>query len=58
MLVLLNFTDHDSSIRLAVAKNIREILIDNYDEVANENGKVTLKPYQAIIFELESLVAK
>ena len=51
-LVLLNFTDHDSSIDLAEAKDIREIMINNYDDVTNENGNVTLKPYQAVIAAL------
>ena len=53
MLVLLNFTNHDSSIDLGEAKDIHEIMINNYDDVTNENGNVTLKPYQAVIFELE-----
>jgi len=53
MLVLLNFKDHDSSIELPEAKEIREILIDNYDGMINEKGKISLKLYQAVVCEIE-----
>lgn len=55
MLVLLNFTDHGSSIELPEVRGISEILINNYDDMSNENGKVTLKPYQAVIVNLNKL---
>ncbi len=53
MLVLLNFTDHDSSIKLSENENIESILINNYTDFTNENGDVNLKPYQAVICELK-----
>ena len=54
MLVLLNFTDRDSSIELSQAKSISKTLINNYDVFAHDIGKITLKPYQAVIAELKN----
>ncbi len=54
MLVLLNFTDHDSSIVLKEAKYVDTMLINNYENLININGKVTLKPYQAVIAQLNN----
>ena len=53
VLVLLNFSDHDSSIELAGIGSISETLINNFQEVDKEQSIITLRPYQAIIFSLE-----
>ena len=52
MLVLLNFTDHDSSIELYEANTIGSTIINNYEDFSKEDNRITLKPYQAIICEL------
>lgn len=52
LLVLLNFTDHDSSITLSETNSINETLINNYQDLNIENETITLKPYQAIIVSL------
>jgi len=53
MLVLLNFTDHNSSIELPQTRAVQKTLINNYNSVvAIEGEKVTLKPYQAVILSL------
>lgn len=53
LLVLLNFTDHESSIELPENKAVTSTLINNYEGLTNINGKLTLKPYQAVIAELQ-----
>ncbi|NNC51070.1 MAG: alpha-glucosidase, partial [Flaviramulus sp.] len=52
LLVLLNFTDHDSSITLSETNSINDTLINNYDSLKIDNETITLKPYQAIIVSL------
>ena len=52
MVVLLNFTDHDSSIQLPETFRIGNCLINNYPEINNNGNNITLKPYQAVICEL------
>jgi oligo-1,6-glucosidase len=52
MLVLLNFTENESTIELSEAKNITAIAINNYGDFKNIEGKITLKPYQAVICKL------
>jgi len=52
MLVLLNFTDQDSSITLPQIKQLADIQINNYSSLAINNHTITLKPYQAIIVSL------
>jgi oligo-1,6-glucosidase len=52
MLVLLNFTDHNSSIKLNEAKNIDKTMINNYNSLKIENDTITLQPYQAVILSL------
>jgi len=52
MLVLLNFTDHESSITLPQIKQLAEIQINNYSSLAIINHTITLKPYQAVIVSL------
>jgi oligo-1,6-glucosidase len=52
MLVLLNFTDQDSSITSPQIKELAEIQINNYSSLAINNHTITLKPYQAVIVSL------
>jgi oligo-1,6-glucosidase len=52
MLVLLNFTDHDSNVQLSEAKAIKEIQINNYKDLTINDDTVSLKPYQAVIVSL------
>jgi oligo-1,6-glucosidase len=52
MLVLLNFTDHSSSIQLPEAKSVKNTLINNYESLSIKNEKITLEPYQAVILSL------
>jgi len=52
MLVLLNFTDHSSTIQLPEAKSIQNTLINNYESLSIENDNVTLQPYQSVILSL------
>ncbi len=54
MLVLLNFTDQESSIELPETKVIEDILINNCEGLNKEKGKVVLKPYQAIICSIKT----
>ncbi|RIA10746.1 oligo-1,6-glucosidase [Flavobacteriaceae bacterium MAR_2010_72] len=52
VLVLLNFTNHDSALELPELKQINKTLISNYEDLNNANGKITLKPYQAVILSI------
>ncbi|HEX9827026.1 MAG TPA: alpha-glucosidase [Flavobacteriaceae bacterium] len=52
MLVLLNFTNHNSIIQLAEAKSVKNTLINNYESLSIKNEKITLEPYQAVILSL------
>jgi oligo-1,6-glucosidase len=52
MLVLLNFTDHSSTIQLSEAKSIQNTLINNYESLSIENDKITLEPYQSVILSI------
>ncbi|NCP05590.1 MAG: alpha-glucosidase [Flavobacteriales bacterium] len=52
LLVLLNFTNHDSSIELTEAKTLQTTLINNYGDLINNNGNILLKPYQAVICKI------
>jgi oligo-1,6-glucosidase len=52
MLVLLNFTDQDSSITSPQIQQLAEIQINNYNSLAINNHTITLKPYQAVIVSL------
>ena len=53
MLVLLNFTNHNSSITLSQLNNINETLINNYETLNIDNDEITLKPYQAVIVSIK-----
>ncbi len=52
MLVLLNFTEKNSEIELPDTMRLHEILIDNLDGVKNIKNKITLGPYQAIVYSI------
>jgi oligo-1,6-glucosidase len=52
MLVLLNFTDHSSTIQLPEAKSIQNTLINNYESLSIENDNVILQAYQSVILSL------
>jgi oligo-1,6-glucosidase len=52
MLVLLNFTDQDSSITSPQIQQLAEIKINNYNSLSINNHTITLKPYQAVIVSL------
>ena len=52
VLVLLNFTDHQSAIKLPENILLKDVLINNYKEVASEKSNISLQPYQAIIFDI------
>ena len=53
VLVLLNFTDHETEIELAEMASIKEVLINNFDGVEQDQTRVALKAYQTVIFSLE-----
>ncbi|HMC00014.1 MAG TPA: alpha-glucosidase [Flavobacteriaceae bacterium] len=53
MLVLLNFTDHNSDRTLPEINKFNETLINNYNTFTVENDKITLEPYQAVIVSLK-----
>jgi len=53
-LVLLNFKDHQAIIELSKDTTFLDVLIDNYDDFENVKSKITLKPYQAIICEINN----
>ncbi len=54
MLVLLNFSETDTSIQLEELQGIdaASTAINNYDDVKTQGNEITLKPYQAVIFNL------
>lgn len=52
ILVLLNFTNHESKIELPEIKMILEPLINNYKTVDATEKTIILQPYQAILFKL------
>ena len=52
MLVLLNFSAEAAELELPADLTTGEILIDNYETVSAEGAKVSLQPYQAVIYRL------
>jgi oligo-1,6-glucosidase len=54
VLVLLNFSDTKSSIKLQETNAIDNFLINNYDDFNIDENTITLKPYQATICELNN----
>ncbi|MFD1095602.1 glycoside hydrolase family 13 protein [Salegentibacter chungangensis] len=53
LLVLLNFTDHESGIELENLKFTGKQLINNYSTFDKPEDGIRLKPYQAVIIETE-----
>jgi len=51
ILVLLNFSENDSSIAFPNTLADSQVLINNYDDVQMNSEGITLKPYQAILFK-------
>ena len=52
MLVLLNFSAEAAELELPADLTTGEILIDNYETVSAEGAKVSLQPYQAVIYQV------
>lgn len=50
VVVILNFSKGESTINLDELKSKKSTLINNYDELVIDGASVTLKPYQAVIF--------
>lgn len=50
-LVLLNFSDAESTIALE-AMNLSNILVNNFDALNQNDSKVLLKPWQAVVIQL------
>lgn len=53
MLVLLNFSDTNSTISLTGMGDSKRVIINNYGELRIEGDEVDLKPYQAVILKME-----
>jgi oligo-1,6-glucosidase len=53
MLVLLNFSDKNSTIAMSEISNFKNIIINNYKEFSIEDDKAILMPYQAVIVEMK-----
>ncbi|ALM09042.1 oligo-1,6-glucosidase [Sediminicola sp. YIK13] len=53
MLVVLNFSEKNSSITLKEAKSIKEEVINNLQSPDIKNGTIHLLPYQAVIFSIQ-----
>lgn len=53
MLVLLNFSSEEASIKLEELNSEKKEVINNYNSIQAEKDQATLKPYQAVIFSLE-----
>lgn len=54
MLVLLNFSDQNSSIKIPEIKTTDGLLINNYKNIDHQADKITLQPYQAVIYSLKN----
>lgn len=52
MLILLNFSELESSIELSNYNHTNEVLINNYSELSVDKNTMTLKPYQAVVLKL------
>ena len=48
MVILLNFSELESSIALSSYDPTNEVLINNYSEISVDENTITLKPYQAV----------
>ena len=51
MIILLNFSELESSISLPNFDNNKEVLINNYNEFSVDKNTITLKPYQAVVLK-------
>ena len=51
MIILLNFSESESSIRLPNFDQGKEVLINNYNEFSVDKDTITLKPYQAVVLK-------
>jgi len=51
MIILLNFSELESSISLPNFDHIKEVLINNYNEFSIDENTITLKPYQAVVLK-------
>ncbi len=51
MKILLNFSESTSKINLSNLVQIKEVLINNYDEFLVDKNTITLKPYQAVVLK-------
>jgi len=52
MIILLNFSELESSISLPNFDYNKEVLINNYNEFSIDENTITLKPYQAVVLKL------
>jgi len=51
MIILLNFSELESSISLPNFDYNKEVLINNYNELSIDENTITLKPYQAVVLK-------
>jgi len=51
MIILLNFSELESSISLPNFDHNKEVLINNYNELSIDENTITLKPYQAVVLK-------
>ena len=51
MIILLNFSELESSISLPNFDHNKEVLINNYNEFSIDENTITLKPYQAVVLK-------
>jgi len=52
MLILLNFSELESSIAMSSYNSANEVLINNYSELSVDKNTIILKPYQAVVLKL------
>ena len=52
MVILLNFSELESSIALSSYDPTTKVLINNYSELSVDKNTITLKPYQAVVLKL------
>ena len=51
MIILLNFSELESSLSLPNFDHNKEVLINNYNEFSIDENTITLKPYQAVVLK-------
>ena len=51
MIILLKFSELESSISLPNFDHNKEVLINNYNELSIDENTITLKPYQAVVLK-------